>query len=79
VIRCPNCRGDTTIRSLPAHGAARTPLASTLACPRCNRPLVFAHDLQRSVMRLAKAGFPVPAGAGATMPTPCVPDDMAAS
>jgi hypothetical protein len=91
VIRCPNCRGDTTTRSLPAHGAARpivveacaachllwfdragsvrltpesvidlfeyigttagaarTPLASTLACPRCSRPLVFTHDLQRT-------------------------------
>ncbi len=91
MIRCPNCRSDTTTRSLPAHGAARpivveacaachllwfdragsvrltpesvidlfeyigttagarrTPLASTFACPRCSRPLVFTHDLQRT-------------------------------
>lgn len=91
MIRCPNCRGDTATRSLPAHGAGRpipveacaachllwfdsagsvrlapesvidlfryigtaaggprTPLASTFACPRCSRALVFTHDVQRT-------------------------------
>ncbi len=91
MIRCPNCRADTTTRLLPAYGAERpvvvegcapchlfwfdsagsvrlTPgsvidlfkyigtvsaetrraLASNFLCPRCSRPLVFTHDLQRT-------------------------------
>ena len=91
MIRCPNCRSDTTTRSLPAYdtvrpitveacaachlfwfddagsvrltpesvidlfryigtasASARTALASKFVCPRCSRPLVFTHDLQRT-------------------------------
>ena len=50
MIPCPNCRSDTTTRSLPAYGAARPIVVE--ACAACN---LFWFDDAGSV-RLAPAG-----------------------